>query len=167
MQSKEINIPQQWEELNNISNLSMYTQKKQTICKLRFVADTNSLNMKLPKELPDFNKIIKSDVYFWDEDNQIYFSLYKPNRRKWMHRKVQDSGSEYRSFFVPVPIQLRKKYKLDESKHAILTYNNDGTYLCQFNNGQVPNQTPKSTERTLFNYIMDAIYAYFKNEGGK
>lgn len=109
-------------------------EQRLTVCKVSFKYKGNTLFLYIPAIFPDYDKIKENQpIYFSELNNQIYISLTEPTIKNFTVRKVQwyGNGHQIRYFRVPVPIQLRKKFKLDNSTHAQLINENE-KYLCIF-----------------------------------
>ena len=109
-------------------------ENKLTVCGVNYLYKQNTLFLHIPATFPDYTELNPGQtIYFIDINNKIYLSLVEPKLKNNLTRKLQWYGNQgpYKYYKIPVPIQLRKKFKLDKSTHAELIKEND-QYLCIF-----------------------------------
>lgn len=109
-------------------------EQRLTVCSVKYFYKTNTLFLHIPATFPDYANLTPGQtIYFNDLNNKIYISLKEPKIKSNITRKLQWYGNQgpYMYFKIPIPIQLRKKYKLDSSTHAELIKENE-QYFCIF-----------------------------------
>ena len=126
----KFDLPIPEELLETTENL----ENKLTVCNISYLYKQNTLLLHIPATFPDYESLKPGQIiYFTDINNQIYLSITEPKIKSNITRKLQWYGNQgpYMYFKVPIPIQLRKKFKLDKFTHAELIKEND-QYLCIF-----------------------------------
>lgn len=105
-----------------------------TVCAVRYMVKGNTLFLNIPTTFPDYDKLdSKKEVYFADVNDHIFLSLVPITAAKVYTRRIQAFGKvKLTNYFrIPIPIQLRKAYRLDNAKNAHLIQQSD-KYECIF-----------------------------------
>lgn len=117
------------EIVNNLEDNSSLT-----ICGLNFVNSNNTLFMNFSKTFPDLSVIKRNqEVYFAELNGKIILSFKPLTSAVMFTRHLQTYGPKTGTpyFRTPIPIQLRKRYHLDNCKKAHLIQLKD-YYECIF-----------------------------------
>lgn len=83
------------------------------------------------KFIKQHNLLNAKELFFYENNNNIYLSLTKPNVKKFHSRKIQSFPNSYCKR-VPFPIQFRKKYVIAGNQTINLIEQDEETYLCEF-----------------------------------
>lgn len=105
-----------------------------TVCRLELRPSQNTLMVHIPSSFPEYSNLKKGqNVYFIDAGNCIKFSTTEIEHNVFFDRRIQWYGhGRYKYLRVPLPIQLRKKYRLDNYKAVQLISKEDAPYDCIF-----------------------------------
>lgn len=126
----KFDLPTSDELLESIENL----EQRLTVCSVAYQYKQNTLFIRIPATFPEYSELIPGQtIYFTDLNNKIYLSLIEPKIKSVITRKLQWYGNQgpYTYYKIPIPIQLRKKYKLDKYTKLELIKENE-QYLCVF-----------------------------------
>lgn len=114
------------ESLEDTSNL--------TLCSTYFIPTRNTLLITVAVTFPDYAQLENGkEIYFADVNNRIYLSLTPITAAKLYTRSVQQfrQTETCKYFRIPVPVQIRKAYKLDQYRNVHLIKQGD-KYECIF-----------------------------------
>lgn len=99
---------------------------------MHYQAGRNTILINLPvKFIKDTELKASQTMYFYERDNKIYLSLVEPIFKEYYKRNAQT----FRAGFykkVPLPIQLRKKYLINNNQKITITQKDKINYLIEF-----------------------------------
>lgn len=99
---------------------------------IRYLEKGNTYLINLSSKFIKLNNILNAkELYFYDDNNNIYLSLTKPNVKQYYSRKIQSFPNSCCKR-VPFPVQFRKKYVIAGNQPINLIQQDETTYLFDF-----------------------------------